>query len=76
MIYAFIAMFLVIPIMSVIWWISNLVTFCKAKQNSEITPEEMKSLKSNLIISSVVSFVLVGVVGGTIITFAMGIVYM
>jgi hypothetical protein len=76
MIYAFIAMFLAIPIMSVIWWITNLIDFCKAKKNSETTPEEMKSLKSNLIISSVVAFVLAGVVGGTIITFAMGIVYM
>ena len=76
MIYAFIAMFLAKPIMSVIWWITNLIDFCKAKKNSEITPEEMKSLKSNLIISSVVAFILAGVVGGTIVTFALGIVYM
>lgn len=76
MIYAFIAMFLAIPIMSVIWWITNLIDFCNAKKNSEITPEKMKSLKSNLIISSVVAFILAGVVGGTIITFALGIVYM
>ena len=38
--------------------------------------EEMKALKSKLILSSIVAFVLVGVVGGTIITFALGIVYM
>ena len=81
MIYVFIAMFLAIPIISLIWWISNLVEFCKAKRNNKLNPdthskEEMKALKSNLIISSVISFVLVGVVCGTIITFAMGIVYM
>ena len=76
MIYAFIAMFLAIPIMSVIWWITNLIDFCKAKKNSEITPEEMKSFKSKLILSSVVAFILAGVVGGTIVTFALGIVYM
>lgn len=81
MIYAFIAMFLVIPIMSVVWWISNLVEFCKAKRNNKLNPdthskEEIKALKSKLILSSIVAFVLVGVVGGTIVTFALGIVYM
>ena len=81
MIYVFIAMFLAIPIMSVIWWISNLVAFCKAKNNNKLNPdthskEEMKTLRSKLILSSVVAFVLVGVVGGTIVTFALGIVYM
>ena len=34
------------------------------------------NLKSKLILSSVVAFILVGVVGGTIVTFALGIVYM
>lgn len=81
MIYAFIAMFLAIPIISLIWWISNLVDFSKAKRNNKLnldthSKEEMKALKSKLILSSVVAFVLVGVVGGTIVTFALSIVYM
>ncbi len=81
MIYAFIAMFLAIPIISLIWWISNLVDFSRAKRNNKLNPdthskEEMKALKSKLILSSIVAFVLVGVVGGTIVTFALSIVYM
>ncbi len=81
MIYAFVAMFLAIPIISFIWWISNLMEFCKAKRNNKSNPdthskEEIKALRSKLILSSIVAFVLVGVVGGTIVTFALGIVYM
>ena len=45
-------------------------------ENSQKILQKMKALKSKLILSSIVAFVLVGVVGGTIVTFALSIVYM
>ena len=81
MIYAIIAMFLAIPIIAVVGWVLNLIKYCQAKRENELNPdayskEELKSIKSNLIISSVVAFVLVAAIVGLIVTFAMGIAYM
>lgn len=81
MFYAFIAMFFIIPILSVIWWIFSLVKFSKAKRVNKAAPEtypkeEMKALKTNLKISSVVAFILTAGVIATTITFAVGIAYM
>jgi uncharacterized membrane protein len=81
MIYGIVAIFLAIPIISIVWCISSLVEYRKAKADNMHNPdthteEEIKSLKKNLIISAIVAFVLTGVVVGIIITFALGIVYM
>lgn len=76
MIYMIIAIFFAVPIISVISWVLNLIKYCQAKRNSELTPEEIKPIKSNLIISSVIAFVLVVIIVGLIVLFAMGIAYM
>lgn len=81
MIYGIVAVFLAIPIISIVWFISNLVGYRRAKAYNELNPdthteEEIKSLKKSLIISAIVAFILTGVVVGTIITFALSIVYM
>lgn len=77
---AFIAMFFAIPLVSIVWCILNLIEYRKAKRESEVSPEtheeELKKIKIRLIISSVIALVLTSVVVGTIITFALGIVYM
>ena len=81
MIYAFIAMFLAIPIIAVVGWILNLTEYCRTKRNIESNPDveskdALKPIKTNLIISSVIAFVLVAIIIGLIVTFAMGIAYM
>ncbi len=73
--------FYAIPIISIIWWISNLIKYRQAKHENELNPdtyskEELKSIKSNLIISSVIAFVLVAIIVGLVVAFAMGIAYM
>ena len=81
MIYAILAMFLIIPIISVVWCISKFIEYRKAKADNTLNPdthskEEIKKLKTSFILSLIVAFILVAVVGGTIITFALSIVYM
>ncbi len=81
MIYGIIAVFLAIPIIAVIGWLLNLIEYCKTKRNIESNPDinkkdALKPIKTNLIISSVIAFVLVAIIVGLIITFAMGIAYM
>lgn len=81
MIYGIIAVFLAIPIISVVWCISNFIEYRKAKADNTINPdthskEEMKRLKTSFILSVIVAFILTAVVVGSIITFALSIVYM
>ncbi len=81
MIYAIIAMFFVIPIIAVIWWISNVVKFRQAKRNNKLNPDthskdEIKDIKSNLIISSIIAFVLMAIVVGLVVLYAGIIMYM
>ncbi len=81
MIYAIMAMFLIIPIISVVWCISNFIEYRKAKADNMLNPdthseEKIKRRKTSFILSVIVAFILVAVVGGTIITFALSIVYM
>ena len=81
MIYAIMALFFVIPIIAVIGWVLNLIKYCNARRENKLNPythskEEMKAIKSNLIISSVIAFVLMAVVVGAIVMFAMSIAYM
>ncbi len=81
MIYAFIAMFLAIPIIAIVGWILNLIEYCRTKRNIESNPDidnkdALKPIKTNLIISSVIAFVLVAIIVGLVVTFAMGIAYM
>lgn len=70
-----------LPVMSVVGWIFNLMKFIRAKkENSEVpdthSKEEMKAIRSNLIIASVIAFILVAAVVGLIALFTMGIAYM
>lgn len=81
MFYGIIAVFLAVPVIAVIGWLLNLIEYCKMKRNIESNPdtnkkETLKPIKTNLIISSVIAFVLVAIIVGLIITFAMGIAYM
>lgn len=81
MFYAIIALFFAIPIIAVIGWTLNLIKYCQAKRNFKINPdvyskEELKPIKSNFVISSVIAFILVAIFVGLIVTFAMGIAYM
>ena len=80
-VYAFILIFLAIPILSIVWSISNFINYKKAKNNHSNTDtfqnkESLRSLRTITVISFIVAFVLTAVVIGTIITFAIGIMYM
>lgn len=81
MFYIIILVFFTVPIIAVAGWILNLTKYIQAKRENKENPdthskEEMKSIKSNLIISSVIAFILVAIIVGLVITFAMGIAYM
>ncbi len=81
MIYAIIAMFFAFPIIAIIYWLSSLVKFTRAKKENKInldtySNEEMKTLKSSLIMCSIVAAILSIIVFGTVAMFYMGIIYM
>ncbi|MBR2953423.1 MAG: hypothetical protein IKC45_03460 [Clostridia bacterium] len=79
--YLIIATIFAVPIIAVIGWILNLIKYSKAKKENQLNPstygkEEMKAIKTNFIISSVIAFVLIAVIVSLIVTFALGIAYM
>ena len=79
--YLIIATIFAVPIIAVISWILHLTKYLKAKQEIRTNPdsygkEEMKAIRTNFIISSVIAFVLIGVIIGLIVIFAIGIAYM
>ena len=81
MIYAFIAMFLAFPILSIVWCISNFIEYRKAKSasgsdDSGQAKDKIRHLKTMSVVSLITAIVLTGVIVGTIITFAIGIMYM
>ena len=81
MVYVFVAMFLALPVISIAWCISSSRKYLKAKfnptpDNSEQYKEKIQHLRAVFVVSLIVALVSTGVVVGTIITFAIGIMYM
>ncbi len=79
--YLIIATIFAVPIIAVIGWILHLTKYLKAKNEIRTNPdsygqEEMKAIKTNFIISSVIAFILIAVIVSLIVTFAIGIAYM
>lgn len=79
--YLIIATIFAVPIIAFIGWILNLIKYSKAKKENQLNPgtygkEEMKAIKTNFIISSVIAFVLIAVIVSLVVTFALGIAYM
>ena len=81
MIYAIISMIFVVPIVAIIFWILSLIKFIKATKENKLNPDaystdDMQAIKKEFIITSVVTFILVAVIVGLVVTFALGIAYM
>ena len=74
-------MIFVVPIVAIVFWIVSLTKYIRASKENKLNPDtystdEMKGIKKEFIITSVVTFVLVAVIVSLVVTFALGIAYM
>lgn len=81
MIYAIISMIFVVPIVAIVFWIVSLTKYIRASKENKLnsdaySTDEIQAIKKEFIITSVVTFVLVAVIVGLVVTFALGIAYM
>lgn len=75
--YMFPTMFFMIPVCAAAFWVYSLVKYIKAKKAPDsLNADEKKSLRTQLIVSSVVAGVLVGAVIGICVLLFMAVAYM
>lgn len=75
--YMLATLFFMVPVCAVAYWVYSLVKYTKARKAPEsCNAEEKKTLKTQLIVSSVVAAVLVAAVAGISVLMYMVVAYM